>query len=247
MSRKALGALAAVFCLAGIVVAAATFAGARDRSTFTQAGSVRSVDVDVEAGRIHVVAGEGETTIHRTRRYLFGAPTVEETLVDGVLRVRAECGTPIELRCAVDYRLEVPAGISLRVRTDRGSVTVEGITGTVDVETGAGGVRLAGTRGPLQLQTSAGSIEGDDVVAGFVDAGTDAGRIRLSLAEPSGRVDLRTDAGSIDLALPLAPGGYRVTTETRAGDVEVSVDEDPEAGRAVTARTGAGDIRVRPR
>jgi DUF4097 and DUF4098 domain-containing protein YvlB len=108
-------------------------------------------------------------------------------------------------------------------------------------------VHLARTRGPVQVRTSAGSVDGVDVVASFLDATTDAGRIRLSLAEPADRVGLRTDGGSIDLALPPVPGGYRVATDAGAGKVEVSVAQDPGAGPAITAKTGAGNIRIRPR
>ena len=118
--------------------------------------------------------------------------------------------------------------------------------GMVEVETGAGGIRL-GTEGPVRASTSGGSVDGDDLVAGFLDPSTDAGRIRVSLAEPSARGDLRTDAGNIDLALPAASGGYRITTETAAGEVDLGLAHEPGANRAVTATTGAGNIRIRIR
>ncbi|MDQ4068364.1 MAG: DUF4097 domain-containing protein [Actinomycetota bacterium] len=249
MIRKLLAALIALVGLAGVVAAAlATFAGVRDRTVTTRPGPVRGVEVDVEAGRVEVVAAPAdEARIDRRRQYIRGTPATSETLVDGVLRVTARCTELIALGCRVDYRIEVPEAAAVRVRTERASVRVANITGMVEVETRAGNVRLVGTRGPVRATTSAGNVDGFDLVAGFLDATTDAGRIRLSLADPPGRLGLRTDAGNIDVALPAAPGGYRVTTETGAGRVEVDVPEDPTSARAVSATTGAGNIRIRTR
>jgi len=249
MTRRLLAVLIILVGLAGVGVAGlSTLAPFEDRTSSTQPGPIRSVEVDVEAGRVEVVAGQAdEATVERTRRYVRGTPLTSETLVDGVLRLQADCRRIVAIGCRVDYRLVVPSQVPLRIRTESGSVAVENMAGMVDVETSSGGVRLLGTRGPVRVSTSAGNVDGVDLVADFLDATTQAGRIRLSLAEPSGRVGLRTGAGNIDLALPPVDAGYRVTTETGAGKVDVSVGQDPGAARAVTATTGAGNIRIRPR
>lgn len=247
--RRVVAVLVALVGTTGVVVAGlATFAPEEDRTTFTQPGPIRDVDVEVEGGRIEVVAGAADAAgIERNRRYLLGAPTTTETLVDGTLRIRAACPRFVAVGCRVDYRLEVPVGVALRVRSDRGSVSVDDVAGMVDVGTGAGGVRLMRTQGPVRVNTSAGNVDGVDLVAAFLDATTGAGRIRLSLAEPSGRVGLRTGAGDIDLALPPAPGGYRVDADAGAGRVDLSVAQDPGAARAVIARSATGNIRVSTR
>lgn len=247
--RRAAAVLIALVGTAGVVVAGlATFAPEEDLTTFTQPGPIRSVEVDLEGGRIEVVAGAADAAqVERTRRYLGGAPTTTETLVEGVLRIRAACPRFLAVGCRVDYRLEVPSGVAVRVRSDRGSVSVVDVAGMVEVDTAAGGVRLTRTRGPVRVKTSAGSVDGVDLVAAFLDATTGAGRIRLTLAEPPGRVGLRTGAGSIDLVLPPATGGYRVDADAGAGKVDVSVDQQPGSARAVTARSGSGSIRVSTR
>jgi hypothetical protein len=249
VTRRLLFVLIALIGLGGVFVAGlATFAGAEDRATFTQGGPIRQVEIDVEAGRVEIVAHPAnEATVERTRRYILGEPVVRETFVDGVLRIEAECRRFIAVGCKVDYRVGLPVATALRIRTKSGSVVVQEMGGLIDAETRAGAIRLTRTRGPVQVNTSAGSIEGTDVVAQFVDASTDAGRIRFSLSEPSQRMGLKTGAGGIDLALPLAAGGYRVITETGAGKVEVSVAQDPTAARAVNATTGAGNISIHPR
>ena len=149
--------------------------------------------------------------------------------------------------CEVDYRIEVPGTVSVRVRVDNGAVSVEGIGGMVEVETKAGAVDLIRTQGPAKVTTSAGNVEGEDLTAEFLDATTSAGRIRLSMARPPSRLGLRTGAGNIDVGLPPADGGYRVAAEAGSGTVDVSVDQNTGGNRAVIANTGAGRISIHPR
>jgi hypothetical protein len=246
---RLLVALIALVGTAGVVVAVlALVFPEKDRTTLAQPGPVRSLEVDVEVGRIEVVPGQSDgATITRTRRYLVGGPEAREALVDGVLRVNAECQSLIAAGCAVDYRLEVPAGVPIRIRTERGSVSVTDMTGMVEVDAGAGNVRLTRTTGPVKVDTSAGNVEGVDLAPQFLDATTSAGRIRLSLAEAPGRLGLKTGAGSIDVGLPVVPGGYRVATETGAGKADVTVEQNEGGSRAIIATTGAGNIRIHPR
>ncbi len=249
MIRRLLVVLIALVGTAGLVVAGLVlFFPEKDETTLAQPGPVRSLEVDVEVGRVEVVpAGGDEATITRTRRYLVGAPKVSEGLVEGVLRVEAECDALITAGCAVDYRLEVPAGVPVRIRTERGSVSVTDMTGMVEVDAGAGNVRLTRTRGPVKVDTSAGNVEGVDIAPQFLDATTDAGRIRLSMAEAPGRLGLKTGAGNIDVGLPTTPGGYRVSTDTGAGKADVTVEQNEGGSRAILATTGAGNIRIHPR
>jgi hypothetical protein len=242
-------ALIALVGTAGVVVAVlALVFPEKDKTTLAQPGPVRSLEVDVEVGRIEVVPGETDgATITRTRRYLVGGPKAAEALADGILRVNAECQSLVAAGCAVDYRLEVPAGVPIRIRTERGSVSVTDMTGMVEVDAGAGNVRLTRTRGPVKVDTSAGNVDGVDLAAQFLDATTSAGRIRLSIAEAPGRLGLKTGAGNIDVRLPTTPGGYRVATETGAGKADVTVEQNEGGSRAIIATTGAGNIRIRPR
>jgi len=249
VTRRLVAVLVIVVGVVGLALALLSSSlTTEDKGSTTHSGPIRAVDVQIDNGRVDVVGtSDPDATVDRVRHYLHGAPTITETVADGVLRMQTKCPTFIALQCRVDLHLRVPAGASVHVRTDRGSVSVQGTSGPVDVGTSAGAVRLTATSGAVTLATSAGAIDGVDLKAPSIDATAGAGRIKLSLAEPAARVDLRTHAGSIDLALPVAPGGYRVTTQKGAGKADVSVAQDPTSARAVSARTGAGSIRIHSR
>ncbi len=249
MTRRLLAVLIALAGTAGVVVAGlATVFAPKDSVTINHPGPVRSVEVDVESGRVVVVAGVAdETFVERTRQWVRGKPVTAERLVDGVLRITADCRRFVRVGCEADYRIEVPAGVSVRVRNERGSVSVTGIAGMVEVDTRAGDVRLDRTRGSVRVNTSAGNVDGVDLAASFLDATTGAGHVRLTMAEPPDRVGVRTGAGGIDVALPPAQGGYRVDADAGAGNVDVSVAQNPGGLRSVVADSGAGRIRIHPR
>jgi hypothetical protein len=249
VSRRLLVVLIGLVGSAGVVVAVlGEFFHERDRTTLSQAGQIRSVQIDVEVGRVEVVPGGGpETLIIRTRHYLLGAPETRESLVGDVLQIEARCGAVIAAGCAVDYRVEAPAGVPIRIRTERGSVSVTDMSGMVEVDAGAGNVHLTRTRGPLKVDTSAGNVEGVDIVAQLLDVTTGAGRIRLAVAEPPGRLGLKTGGGAIDVSLPATEGGYRVAADAGAGRADVSVEQNEGGSRAIVATSGAGNIRIHPR
>lgn len=231
-----------------LVVVLSTYFPEEDVATITPAGPVRSVEVDVQAGGVAVVAAPADTvTVERTRKFLRGAPRTTESVEDGVLRIRAECQRVVAVGCEVTYRIEVPAGVPVKIRTGSGPVTVDDLTGMVEVDTGAGAVRLNRIHAGARVNTGAGNVVGVDLMASFIDVTTEAGSIGLSLAAAPGRLGLQTGAGSIDVALPASEGGYRVTAESGAGQVDVSVAQDPGASRTVAAKSGAGPISIHPR
>jgi hypothetical protein len=220
-----------------------------DRGSTTHPGTIKGLDVQIDVGRVEVVAGVGtDAKVDLARHYLRGAPTITETVADGIVRVVATgCPGRVVLGCAVDVRVALPAATPVQVRTGAGAVSVDGMANGIDVATSGGSVRLSRTTGPVKVATSGGGVTGVDLAPTFLDATTSAGKVALSLTKPAARIDVRTGRGGIDLALPVTDGGYRVMTKTASGKVGVSVAQDLTSGRAVTATTGAGRIRIHPR
>ncbi len=246
-ARRLLAAAILVVALLGSVVVGASMFGARKRlltSTITDA--ITAVEVESGSGPVEVVGGAGtDVKVRSSERYLLTAPTVDRSVIDGVLRLRAACPSVAAAACEVRLRLDLPATVAVRVRSGGGAVSVSGIAGAVDVATTTGAISLARTTGPVTARTSAGAIDGVELAPIYMDASTGAGRIRLSLAEPSARVDLGTGAGAIDVALP--PDRYRVEATTGAGKADVGVAVDATSGFAVRATAKTGAIRIHGR
>lgn len=229
--------------IAGLLV----LVGAREtRTTFAVTGPITAVEVESAAGRVDVVAaGEAATMVERTSRALLGAPGVRQSVVDGVLRLRATCPRIGAAVCEVRYRLELPATVPVRVLSQRGDVTVDGMTGSVDVATGSGSISLTRTSGPVTARTENGSVSGIDLAAPSVDVSTRGGPLRISLAKPAERLDIRSLSGAVELIL--APGRYRVEATTGRGRPDIGVVVDATSNYVVRATTDAGSVRIRSR
>src|SRR5215210_5501596 len=104
MTRRLLATLIALIGTAAVVVfVLATFFPEEDRATIGVTEKVRRVEVDVESGRVDIVAGATDAvSVVRTRRYLREAPATEERVAEGVLGIRATCTSPVAFGCEVD-------------------------------------------------------------------------------------------------------------------------------------------------
>lgn len=245
-AQRTLAAAIGFVGLCGLAVALLVAVAPREgTTTFTRPASVTAVEVDSSAGPVEVVPAEGrEISVRRTTRYLVGEPQVADSVIAGVVRLRARCPGPIVAGCEVRHRVEVPASVSVRIRAVRGRVSVSGVTAQVDVVAGANRVALADISGPVRVVSSSGPVTGTGLAPPFLDATASSGPIRLSLARPPGRLDVTTGSGPVELTLPEAR--YRVETRTRSGRVDVAVVADATSPYVVRATTGSGPIVVRP-
>jgi hypothetical protein len=234
-----------------------------ERTSVTEhGGPVRSLVVDLDSGDVRVVAADrSDVVAERTDTWSLQRPTVREQLVDGELRVRAECAASL-LWCDVSYVLRVPRGTPVQVRTGSGTLTLDG-TGEVDADTGSGDVRLAAVEGDAEVRTGSGSITVDGVRGRSVTVRTGSGDVTMTRAEVavvdgrsgSGDVELelrrapeqvrvRSGSGDVEVRLPDGDEAYAVTVGTGSGEQDVSVRTDPSSPRVVDAQTGSGDASV---
>ena len=112
---------------------------------------------------------------------------------------------------AADFVAEIPANVTVDVKTTTGSVQVDGMTAGVSARTTRGSVEALNVSGPLSLATSTGDVvlvtgplaESDDI-----RLSTGRGAIRAELpADLQGTFDLSVDNGRIlsDVAVPPFP------------------------------------------
>lgn len=244
---------AAVAGAVGVLLAGATACGASagddkhpDHRAFALHGRTLTVDSDDSALEIVAAGSHKAGTVAVTRWWqgsvtLGKEPRVTWSMKDDRLVLRVKCSGVIA-DCSARHRIEVPAGVAVKVEDGDGSVRASGFTQPLSIRTGDGSVRVSDSTGPLELRTGDGSVRAD-VSSRRVRTFTQDGSVHLQLGAVPDLVESHSGDGSVTVALPRAT--YRVSTETGDGGVDVSVPRDDSSAHVVSARTGDGKVTVR--
>lgn len=164
----------------------------------------------VPAGaRLSLSNFEGGVTITAWNRH---AIRVQATHDDDT-RVEAEVrGTSVSVRGRsrygppeVEYRISVPADMSLEINSHSGDIRIDGVQGEVQLQTVEGALRVSGGKGRIALQ----SVEGD-----------------IDLTGASGRISISTVDGGV--VVKDARGDLQVSAidgEVRLEGIDVSTAE----------------------
>lgn len=240
------GTLSLVAALAAGLVAG--FFEQRVRTDTAVPANVRSVDVDVSAGDVTVVAAaEGATGVTTTRRWSVREPRVTTTVsAGGTVSVRSECvgGLAWVGTCSADVVVRVPAGTVVRAVSSSGDVRVDGTSAQVTARTTSGDIRLVATSGAVSARTTAGDVTVEASRSTQVDASAATGDVRVVLDAVPDLVRARTSTGDVTVLVPPGPTTYRVTASTPVGDRTVEVPEDTSSTHLVDATTAVGDVKV---
>jgi Putative adhesin len=214
-SRATVVATAAALSAAVAFIGAGVFADhvlARDDvRESTVGGHVERLVVEAEAGDVEVVSSaDGAVRIRATRHYLFDRPAVNSQLTDGTLTIEPSCGGWWRGGgCAVDLRIEVPAGTAIDVNGSAGDVDVRGLDGTGDVvaDSDAGDVTVDLTGVPTRVRAT-----------------TDAGDVTVRVPPGAYEVQADTDAGEarVDGLIQDDRAPRVIEADSAAGDVRVS-------------------------
>ncbi|MFE3447817.1 DUF4097 family beta strand repeat-containing protein [Nonomuraea sp. NPDC059194] len=152
-------------------------------------------------------------------------PKASHVVRGEVLELAFDCKKGFE-HCWVDYTIDVPKGVKVKVDTGAGDVTLRSLSDEVEVSTGAGDIDANGLTGKRLF------------------AETGAGELKVKFASPPDSVEVETGAGDTRLWLPQGP--YDVTADTGVGSAEVKVTDDAGASRKVLVSSGAGEVQVLP-
>ena len=191
-------------------------------------GAGAAVSIEVDQGDVDVRAGAAAGRVSaRAEVRAPGVDPARSTAVDdGEARLSWSCR--FWTTCRVDVRADVPDDARVRVRTSFGDVRVAGPVGDVDIETGSG------------------DVEATSIAGGRATVRARSGGARLAFDRRPSDVDVEVTSGDITLDVPA--GAYRITAETRAGDVVLDgVRDDPAAPGSILLDTTAGDVVVRGR
>jgi len=182
--------LAVLVVCGGAMFAAAEVLEETDTHHETIPGKVDHVVIKAESGDIDVVPGGRSVQVERTDRYAGESPDVSQTLENGVLTIDAECEGALSVFCTVDYRVEVPEGVTVDARTYVGDVDVRvAHKANVTARTHVGDVDVDLPRGRYDVETD--TAVGDADVEGVVDAD-----------QARHVIEARADVGSVDVTAP---------------------------------------------
>ncbi|GIH68663.1 DUF4097 family beta strand repeat-containing protein [Sphaerimonospora thailandensis] len=196
-----------------------------------QEQATQSYDVTDKVAALEIRTGSGEVVVGETDRQ---GVHVTETLrwngerpsdghrVDGdTLKLVYSCVNCVH---SVDYRVDIPRGLAVRIDTGSGEITLRDLTGRVTASTGSGEIDARG-------------LAGDQV-----SANTGSGDVKLRFGKAPQRVTVQTGSGDGQVWVP--DGTYNVTTQTGSGEQKVEVAQDPSAPHTIVVKTGSGDAVV---
>lgn len=205
---------------------------------------------------VDVLAHEERTEVHR-----FDQPitAVEIRTGQGSVRVIATDGETTVLNARISEGLRRPE-VAHQLVGDRlvASASCPSLGGTwcsvsfvvevpegtaVYLRSGHGSLRVTGAVGPIDALTRHGDVTVDGP-AETLDVRSRHGDVTLSLVAPRAvRADTRH--GDVELVLADDPGAYRVELRTGDGSTVNSLRTDPASERLVELSTGHGDVVAR--
>lgn len=216
-----------------------------ERSISESFDGVDRITVSAASGSVELVpAPNNQVSVQRVDNYVLNKPSIEQRVDGSSLVLESDCGGLSLGTCASDYELSVPAGVSVEIETTSGDVEANNIRSDVRAVTGAGDVMAEQMYGRLDLQTRTGDVDLDQIASLEVKAVTDSGSVGLVTVSGPDRVEVTTESGDADVKLPENFGPYRVDATSANGVATVDLGSDPSAQRAVTVRSGSGEVLV---
>jgi hypothetical protein len=153
MSHARIIAALTAAALAGVSASLATAGSAgkhTDRFTYRH---VDAVVLDNAQGHVQITAGRSRSvTVERSAQTLFAKTTNSAYLSGRVLHLESRCrGTA----CQVDYHINTPAGVRLRITDQNATVSIDGAPGNLVVtNTDEGDLTFDLTRAPQHVRAS---------------------------------------------------------------------------------------------
>jgi putative adhesin len=251
--RKAWILAGSIFVLASVgwgtfqIVNALAYDKKQFRESFgvTTTSAVRSLDIDNAAGSVKVIASDrNDIVIDGEVLRSLAKPTHHERVNGDVLEIGATCNS-LGGFCSVDYDIQVPRDVDVRVRASGGGVRVSNVTGDLDLRSSGGGVRVEGATGTLFLRSSGGGITAIGLQSTVVDASSSGGGVGLEFLEEPVNVSATSSGGGVTVVIPNTRATYNIKASSSAGSVSRDVRSDPESSRRIHVSSSGGGVTLR--
>lgn len=198
---------------------------------------------------IHTGGSGSQVTIQATKHFqAFGsAPTVQYSqngdTINATVKNQNNSFPPFGSD-NVDFNVTIPTNANLDVHTDTGTITVNGVSGSMALTTDTGTITANEDTlsGPSTLKTDTGSVTfaGSIGTSGNYQFLTDTGSVNVTLpADSSFHVDASTDTGSINSDFS------EVNVQKQdfvGGNAHGDIGSNPDA--TVTLKTNTGSINL---
>ncbi|MBB4939257.1 hypothetical protein FHR32_003562 [Streptosporangium album] len=201
-------------------------ASERDEVSYDVGDQVAKLDVRGRTGNITVV--EKDRTgirVVETLHWRGDKPKTEHRVEGDALVVSYLCESDWG-SCGVDYQVEVPMGLHVKVDNRSGDVTLRALSGVVEAATSSGAIVATELGGKKFL--------GETV----------SGDIELKYTAEPDDVEMETGSGNGTVYVP--DGVYDVTTDAVTGDVAVKVADNSASKHRISITTVTGDAKVLP-
>jgi hypothetical protein len=191
---------------------------------YDMTGKVAALRVDSGSGAI-VVTESDRTAVHvtETLHWKGTKPTTRHPIEGDTLRLGYTCPRG-DWGCGVDYQVEIPRGLKVKVDTGSGDITLRALSADLQASTGSGTIDANGLAGKRAVaETGSGDVE-----------------LRFTVAPD----DVKVGTGSGTGVVRVPQGTYHVTTDTGSGDRRIEVTSDESSPRRIVVKTGSGDAQV---
>ncbi|MEU4419618.1 hypothetical protein AB0F81_03270 [Actinoplanes sp. NPDC024001] len=186
--------------------------------------SVTAAAINSFGGTVTVTAGSGrDVVVFETLRYRGAKPAPEHRLEGTDLTFTSGCQGH-RGDCGVDYRIEVPATVNVTVDSGGGAVSLDGLSGRLDVSSGGGAVDAVRVSAPAFTAATGGGA--------------------ADVAFTAAPATVRIDSGGGDVKVGLPGGSYATDVDAEGGEAAVGVTTDPAAAHRIEVRTGGGNARL---
>jgi DUF4097 and DUF4098 domain-containing protein YvlB len=247
-----------------------------EKEIILSSDGIRGVDIKTGSGDVTAAGGEGQDILIHAFVTCRGSDAqsakqradeieILQSLENGILSIKdSGSGKQITGPYSVDYKITLPRGTDMNIKTMDGDVHMSALdgnlkvknysgdivcednTGTLNINTKSGDLTTEGFSGSVEARTLSGditlkSINSDDVVCHAL-SGDIEGEINTG---ENPKIEIRTLSGDVDLKVP-ASSNFAISAETLNGDIScgLPVEDVEEKAHCFSARLNKGDGKL---